>query len=363
MSMAVPSGALGVVAGAEPVDDDRGLVAHDPGVVAAGQRGDVARPATNSVPSSMRIASRPLTWYWKCGASQLAVLASGLTSLDQRQPGSKTSRPTSPPPICRISAWPLGNSRVSSGAPKLLCSVCCMARLLRSGGLARPYLLVGRMARPDFDLCEDGPRCRPSRQHRGERHRHPHPRHRRAARAGPRLQRLQLRRRRRRARHDHGGPALPLPRQGRAGPGADRALHASASLAALADIDARIPDAPAKLDAYAGLYADVLRGQRMCLCGMLAAEYQTLPDPMRDAVIAFIDANEAWVEQVLSDGRRAGTIAVAGTASRRGAPDRQRPRGRDARRAPVRRRRALRHRRRGAAGERRRAIAGAAVIR
>jgi TetR/AcrR family transcriptional repressor of nem operon len=85
--------------------------------------------------------------------------------------------------------------------------------------------------------------------------------------------------------------------------------------AALADIDARIPDAPAKLDAYAGLYADVLRDRRMCLCGMLAAEYQTLPDPMRDAVIAFIDANEAWVEQVLSDGRRDGTIALARPAS------------------------------------------------
>ena len=83
-------------------------------------------------------------------------------------------------------------------------------------------------------------------------------------------------------------------------------------VAALADIDERIPQAPAKLDAYAALYADVLRGQRMCLCGMLAAEYQTLPDPMRAAVIAFIDANEAWVEKVLADGRRAGTIAVAG---------------------------------------------------
>ena len=50
----------------------------------------------------------------------------------------------------------------------------------------------------------------------------------------------------------------------------------------------------------------------MCLCGMLAAEYQTLPDPMRAAVIAFIDANEAWVEKVLADGRRAGSIAVTG---------------------------------------------------
>ena len=134
-------------------------------------------------------------------------------------------------------------------------------------------------------------------------------------------------------------------------------------VAALADIDVHIADAPAKLDAYAGLYADVLRGRRMCLCGMLAAEYQTLPDPMRAAVIAFIDANEAWVEKVLADGRRAGTIAVTGHRGRRRAPHRQRPRGSDARRAPVRRRRALRHRRRGAAGERRRAIAGAPVIR
>jgi TetR/AcrR family transcriptional repressor of nem operon len=86
-------------------------------------------------------------------------------------------------------------------------------------------------------------------------------------------------------------------------------------LDALAEIDARIPAPPDKLDAYADLYADVLRNQRMCLCGMLAAEYQTLPDPMREAVIAFIDANEAWVEQVLSDGRRDGSITLAGPAS------------------------------------------------
>jgi TetR/AcrR family transcriptional repressor of nem operon len=86
-------------------------------------------------------------------------------------------------------------------------------------------------------------------------------------------------------------------------------------VAALADIDERIAEAPAKLDAYADLYAGVLRGQRMCLCGMLAAEYQTLPDPMRPAVIAFIDANEAWVEKVLADGQRAGTLAVPGRAA------------------------------------------------
>src|SRR4051794_37071836 len=56
---------------------------------------------------------------------------------------------------------------------------------------------------------------------------------------------------------------------------------------ALGAIDGGGGDARAKLEAYADIYADVLRDQRMCLCGMLAAEYDTLPTPMRDAIIAF----------------------------------------------------------------------------
>ena len=68
-------------------------------------------------------------------------------------------------------------------------------------------------------------------------------------------------------------------------------------------IDTRAPDAPAKLTAYSGLYADVLRGRRMCLCGMLAAEYETLPQPMRDEVVRFFDDNEEWLASVLEQGR------------------------------------------------------------
>jgi TetR/AcrR family transcriptional regulator, transcriptional repressor for nem operon len=82
---------------------------------------------------------------------------------------------------------------------------------------------------------------------------------------------------------------------------------------ALAEIDARDGGAPARLRAYASLYADVLRGRRMCLCGMLAAEYQTLPEAMRDAVIGFFDENEAWVEAVLVRGRDEGTLAFDGS--------------------------------------------------
>src|SRR6478672_1418919 len=83
--------------------------------------------------------------------------------------------------------------------------------------------------------------------------------------------------------------------------------------AALAGIDDEGGEAPAKLRAYARLYADVLRDHRMCLCGMLAAEYQTLPAPMRDAVIGFFDENETWVEGVLARGREEGALAFEGS--------------------------------------------------
>ena len=91
--------------------------------------------------------------------------------------------------------------------------------------------------------------------------------------------------------------------------------YAARFSAALADIEASPVDAPAKLDAYAKLYADVLRGKRMCLCGMLAAEYRTLPKPMQDAVIRFFDDNESWLEAVLVQGQEEGTLTFAGSAS------------------------------------------------
>jgi TetR/AcrR family transcriptional regulator, transcriptional repressor for nem operon len=82
---------------------------------------------------------------------------------------------------------------------------------------------------------------------------------------------------------------------------------------ALGAIDRDLPDARAKLESYAGLYADVLRGKRMCLCGILAAEYQTLPKPMRAAVIAFFDDNERWLSGVLEQGRAEHLLSFGGT--------------------------------------------------
>jgi len=59
--------------------------------------------------------------------------------------------------------------------------------------------------------------------------------------------------------------------------------------AALGGIDAGPEDAYGKLSRYAGLYEDVLANDRLCLCGMLAAEFSTLPQEMRAQVRRFFE--------------------------------------------------------------------------
>jgi TetR/AcrR family transcriptional repressor of nem operon len=93
------------------------------------------------------------------------------------------------------------------------------------------------------------------------------------------------------------------------------ARYAARFADALKAIDRRADDAPAKLEAYARIYADVLRDRRMCLCGMLAAEYDTLPDPMRERIIGFFDDNQEWLTAVLEQGEREGVMRVSGSAS------------------------------------------------
>ena len=86
-------------------------------------------------------------------------------------------------------------------------------------------------------------------------------------------------------------------------------------IAALEAIGSRRSAAPAKLAAYTRIYADVLRLGRMCLCGMLAAGYETLPAPMRGEVVQFFDENERWLVRVLEEGKEAGAFTFTGPAS------------------------------------------------
>jgi TetR/AcrR family transcriptional repressor of nem operon len=84
---------------------------------------------------------------------------------------------------------------------------------------------------------------------------------------------------------------------------------------ALATIDASDSAAPQKLERYVQQYRDVLNGNRLCLCGMLAAEYSTLPGPMQESVRHFFDVNETWIAGVIEQGRRAGVFHLRGSAA------------------------------------------------
>ena len=84
-------------------------------------------------------------------------------------------------------------------------------------------------------------------------------------------------------------------------------------LAALAGIDKSVKKPKEKLRRYAGIYAEVLRDDRMCLCGMLAAEYATLPKAMQKELKHFFDENERWLAAVLEEGRRSGELKFSGT--------------------------------------------------
>jgi len=85
---------------------------------------------------------------------------------------------------------------------------------------------------------------------------------------------------------------------------------------ALVEIQGNTDDAAARLQAYVRLYGKVLRKKRMCLCGVLAADFETLPRPMRDGVLSFFALNEEWLTRVLEEGRQAGTLRFEGPATR-----------------------------------------------
>ncbi len=57
-----------------------------------------------------------------------------------------------------------------------------------------------------------------------------------------------------------------------------------------------------QIKSYIAIYAGVLADHRMCMCGMLAAEFETLPKPMQSALDHFFGMNETWLEAVLRKG-------------------------------------------------------------
>jgi TetR/AcrR family transcriptional repressor of nem operon len=85
-------------------------------------------------------------------------------------------------------------------------------------------------------------------------------------------------------------------------------------MSALATVEAGFDSARSRLRAYVGLWTRVLREHdRMCLCGMMAAEIATLPKGLRDEIKKFFDQNEVWLVRVLDVGRKERTLRFAGS--------------------------------------------------
>jgi TetR/AcrR family transcriptional repressor of nem operon len=80
--------------------------------------------------------------------------------------------------------------------------------------------------------------------------------------------------------------------------------YRAALVASQRELDASFDDPVQRLRGYVEFYESVLRNERMCLCGMLAAEVSTLPDVMQKSVNELFRVQEAWVAGVLEAGRR-----------------------------------------------------------
>src|SRR5258705_5044427 len=84
---------------------------------------------------------------------------------------------------------------------------------------------------------------------------------------------------------------------------------------ALSEIEDKHETAAARLAAYQRLFTNVLRDDhRLCMCGMLAADFDALPPAVREEVRAFFDDNEIWIARVLTEGRRRGETSFRGTS-------------------------------------------------
>jgi len=83
---------------------------------------------------------------------------------------------------------------------------------------------------------------------------------------------------------------------------------------ALAAIDAAGLNAGEQLARYVEVFQNTLAdGNRMCLCGMLAAGFATLdPESVHDLRLS-LDEHEVWLTRVLHDGRAAGALHFGGS--------------------------------------------------
>ena len=84
--------------------------------------------------------------------------------------------------------------------------------------------------------------------------------------------------------------------------------------AALADIERTNDDVADRLRAYVDIYGAVLARGRMCLCGMLASDFETLPAGVQERVSEFFERSYVWLERVIDEGVAAGRLPATASS-------------------------------------------------
>ncbi len=75
-------------------------------------------------------------------------------------------------------------------------------------------------------------------------------------------------------------------------------------------IEGQHAEAPERLTAYAALFeATYIRDQKLCVCGMLGAEANSLPEQVVGEVDNFFAANISWLNMVIAAGQQQGQIS------------------------------------------------------
>jgi TetR/AcrR family transcriptional repressor of nem operon len=82
---------------------------------------------------------------------------------------------------------------------------------------------------------------------------------------------------------------------------------------ALAEIERRETTVAGRFKRFVSMLRDILKDEnRMCLCGILAAEAGTLSDEMKAELRRFFDECEGWMAKQLHAGRQRGEVAFVG---------------------------------------------------
>lgn len=73
---------------------------------------------------------------------------------------------------------------------------------------------------------------------------------------------------------------------------------------ALKEIENSTDDNKTMLEQYVALFVSTVRQNgKICLCGMLASDFQTISGKVQDQVSMFFEENESWLTAVLQNGK------------------------------------------------------------